>query len=99
MNSVERIKEYEGLAQEKPAVIEENKPPAEWPSHGGVEFTDVYLRYRPDTPLVLNGVSINILPKEKVGIVGRTGAGKSSLMQALFRMVEPESGTILIDGI
>jgi ABC-type multidrug transport system fused ATPase/permease subunit len=99
MNSVERIKEYESLPQEKPATLEEKRPPADWPREGGVEFKNLHMRYRPDTPLVLDDVSATILPKEKIGIVGRTGAGKSSLMQALFRMVEPESGTIVIDGV
>jgi ABC-type multidrug transport system fused ATPase/permease subunit len=99
MNSVERIKEYESLPQEKPATLEEKRPPADWPREGGVEFKNLHMRYRPDTPLVLDDVSVTILPKDKIGIVGRTGAGKSSLMQALFRMVEPESGTIVIDGV
>jgi len=99
MNSVERIKEYEDLPQERPAIIDEKRPPAGWPREGGIELQHVHMRYRPETPLVLNDVTVKIMAREKVGIVGRTGAGKSSLMQALFRMVEIESGTIVIDGV
>lgn len=57
------------------------------------------VRYRPNTPLVLKGISLTIHGGEKIGIVGRTGSGKSTLVQVLFRMVEPASGKIVIDGI
>ncbi|CAN0272779.1 unnamed protein product [Discosporangium mesarthrocarpum] len=71
-----------------------------WPWEGQIEFKDgVTMRYRPDTELVLKGVSLTIRPGEKLGIVGRTGSGKSTLMQVLFRMVDAEGGTIAIDGI
>eukprot|EP01027_Heterolobosea_sp_BB2_P005362 GEZU01008213.1.p1 GENE.GEZU01008213.1~~GEZU01008213.1.p1 ORF type:complete len:1468 (-),score=330.07 GEZU01008213.1:1647-6050(-) len=70
-----------------------------WPAHGKIEFRDLVMRYRPNRPPVLKGISCVIHPGEKVGIVGRTGAGKSSLTQAIFRMVEATSGCILIDDI
>ena len=73
-------------------------PINEWPSQGLVEFKDVELRYRPELPLVLHGVSFTLNPGEKVGIIGRTGAGKSSIAQALFRTVELSGGSISIDG-
>ncbi|CAM9754010.1 unnamed protein product, partial [Sphacelaria rigidula] len=71
-----------------------------WPWEGKIELIDeVTMRYRPDTELVLKGVTLTIKPGEKVGIVGRTGSGKSSLMQVLFRMVDCEEGTVAIDGV
>ncbi|CAE7501795.1 ABCC3 [Symbiodinium microadriaticum] len=66
---------------------------------GRVEFRDVYLRYRPNTPLVLKGVSFSVKSGERIGICGRTGAGKSSIMQALFRIVEADRGDIHIAGV
>lgn len=67
--------------------------------NGFIEFENVKLKYRPDLDFVLKGVSLKILPREKIGVVGRTGAGKSSLMLALFRLVESAEGSIKIDGI
>jgi ABC-type multidrug transport system fused ATPase/permease subunit len=99
MNSVERIKEYLDVEQEAAAVIEETRPAANWPSQGSVEFIDYTTRYRSDLDPVLRNVSFKINPREKVGIVGRTGAGKSSLALALFRGLEAETGKILIDDI
>lgn len=99
MNAVERVNKYRvGLAQEG-ALTVPGAVPSSWPSRGGIEIHDAHMRYRPDTPLVLRGVTMNVLPGEKVGIVGRTGAGKSSLLTMLLRMVNLESGTIKIDGI
>ncbi|KAH7837785.1 hypothetical protein Vadar_017973 [Vaccinium darrowii] len=98
LNSVERVGTYIDLPSEAPAVIESNRPPLGWPSLGSIEFKDVVLRYRPELPPVLHGLSFTISPCEKVGIVGRTGAGKSSMLNALFRIVELEKGKILIDG-
>ncbi|KAI9784983.1 MAG: hypothetical protein M1839_001179 [Geoglossum umbratile] len=99
MNSVERIKEYLDVEQEARAIIPEARPAADWPSEGSVQFIDYSTRYRDDLGLVLKDVSFNINPREKVGIVGRTGAGKSSLALALFRGLEAEEGKILIDGV
>jgi ATP-binding cassette subfamily C (CFTR/MRP) protein 1 len=74
------------------------KPPLNWPS-GQIEFKNYSTRYREGLDLVLKGLSFSIKAKEKVGIVGRTGAGKSSLTLALFRLIEPSGGTIVLDGI
>jgi ABC-type multidrug transport system fused ATPase/permease subunit len=99
MNSVERVKEYLDVDKEAQAIIEETQPAANWPSEGGVQFINYSTRYRPDLDPVLKSVSFNIKPLEKVGIVGRTGAGKSSLALALFRGLEAEEGKIIIDGV
>lgn len=99
MNSVERIKEYLDVEQEAEAVIEKSRPAANWPSQGSVEFIGYSTRYRPDLEPVLREVTFKVDPLEKVGIVGRTGAGKSSLALALFRGLEAETGKILIDDV
>ncbi|KAI4466038.1 atp-binding cassette sub-family c [Holotrichia oblita] len=95
--SVERLLEYSYLPEEKQPRIPIN-PPKEWPQNGRVLFRKMGLRYSEDTPLVLKNLNFSIEPKEKVGIVGRTGAGKSSLITALFRLATVE-GDIDIDGI
>ena len=97
-NAVERVGAYSDLALEAPLVVESNRPPPGWPSKGSIEFKNVVMRYRPDLPPVLHGLSAFIRPSEKIGVVGRTGAGKSSLFNTLFRIVEPESGQIIIDS-
>ncbi|KAI0917113.1 hypothetical protein AcV5_007675 [Taiwanofungus camphoratus] len=100
MNSAERIAYYaKHVEQEAPHEIPEHKPPRSWPTHGSIEFNDVHLTYRPGLPPVLKGFNMSVAPGEKVGIVGRTGAGKSSIMVALYRIVELAAGTITIDGI
>ncbi|CAJ0953189.1 unnamed protein product [Ranitomeya imitator] len=97
MISVERVMEYTQL--EKEAAWESKKrPPPGWPSKGMIAFENVSFAYSLDGPLVLRHLTALIRPKEKVGIVGRTGAGKSSLIAALFRLAEPE-GKIWIDKI
>ncbi|KAG1895833.1 P-loop containing nucleoside triphosphate hydrolase protein [Suillus fuscotomentosus] len=98
--SVERIVHYaKDLEPEAPYEIPENKPTSEWPTAGEVEFRDYSARYRPGLDLVLKDISMTIKPKENIGICGRTGAGKSSLLLALFRIIEPASGAIFIDKV
>lgn len=97
--SVERVLEYSNLPSEAPAIIEDHRPPATWPSSGEVEFKDYSVRYRPELDLVLKDINLKFKPQEKIGIVGRTGAGKSSLTLALFRIIEPASGHIDIDSL
>ncbi|KAI3806838.1 hypothetical protein L1987_22753 [Smallanthus sonchifolius] len=81
------------------AIVENNRPPSSWPSKGKIQFEDLKLRYRPNTPVVLKGITCAFKEGTRVGIVGRTGSGKSTLITALFRLVEPDSGRILIDGL
>ncbi|KAK2846457.1 hypothetical protein Q5P01_009456 [Channa striata] len=98
--SVERIHYYiQSLSQEAPARVKDRAPPAYWPQQGELVFKEVDMKYQENLPLVLNKISCTIRPKEKVGIVGRTGSGKSSLGIVLFRLVERCGGSILIDGI
>ncbi|KAG7451066.1 ABC transporter [Guyanagaster necrorhizus] len=100
MNSVERVVHYATeIEQEAPHVVPNNKVPESWPSVGHVELRDVVLSYRPGLPSVLKGISMTVKAGEKIGIVGRTGAGKSSIMTALYRLVELSSGSIRIDGV
>ncbi|KAH7008652.1 hypothetical protein EDB80DRAFT_441471 [Ilyonectria destructans] len=99
MNSMERMKEYLDVEQEAPAVIEDNRPPENWPGSGSVEFINYTTSYRAELDPVLRDLTLKINPREKVGIVGRTGAGKSSLALAIFRALEADKGTILIDDL
>ncbi|KAG5995510.1 hypothetical protein E4U54_002838 [Claviceps lovelessii] len=99
MNSMERVKEYLDLEQEAAPIVEKNRPAPSWPDKGNVEFVDYSTRYREDLDPVLKNINLKIQGKEKVGIVGRTGAGKSSLALAIFRALEAEKGRIVIDGV
>ncbi|KAI3867586.1 hypothetical protein MKX03_010105 [Papaver bracteatum] len=99
MVSVERVKQFINIPSESAWVIKDNKPPPEWPTHGSVHLKQLQIRYRPNTPLILKGITLSIQGGEKVGVVGRTGSGKSTLIQAFFRVMEPSGGTIIIDGI
>lgn len=90
--------EYSKLEPEDLPTKPDCKPVAEWPQEGRVEFSDIELRYAPEEKDVLRNLSFKTEPREKVGIVGRTGAGKSSLVAALFRLAEPR-GKIIIDGV
>ncbi|EGG21172.1 ABC transporter C family protein [Cavenderia fasciculata] len=98
MNSVERLVHYINGPEEAQQVIETCRPEKEWPQHGQITFDNLVMRYREGLDPVLKGISCNILPQEKIGIVGRTGAGKSSIVLALFRLIEASEGRILIDG-
>ncbi|XP_062901710.1 multidrug resistance-associated protein 5 isoform X2 [Mobula hypostoma] len=98
--SVERIHHYIKILElEASAHVKDKTPPADWPQHGQITFANVEMRYRENLPLVLKKVSFTIKPQEKIGIVGRTGSGKSSLGIALFRLVELSGGSIIIDGV
>ncbi|XP_041653356.1 multidrug resistance-associated protein 5 [Cheilinus undulatus] len=99
--SVERINHYiKTLEKEAPRLSsEEDAPAPSWPQRGKITFKDVDMCYRHDLPLVLKNLSFTVLPEETIGIVGRTGSGKSSLGVALFRLVELAKGSIVIDGI
>lgn len=92
--SVERVLEYASLPSEAPDVIFKNRPSVGWPAQGAVSFKNYSTRYREGLDLVLRNVNLDIKPHEKVGVVGRTGAGKSSLTLALFRIIEPVNGSI-----
>lgn len=97
--AVERIKEYTEIETEAAMEIPEKKPSDDWPDKGQVEVQEYSTRYREGLDLVLKGISFTIKPGEKVGIVGRTGAGKSSLTLGLFRIIEAAGGSIVIDGV
>ncbi|XP_015416781.1 PREDICTED: multidrug resistance-associated protein 1 [Myotis davidii] len=97
--AVERLKEYSETEKEAPWRIQEMTPASTWPQVGRVEFRDYSLRYREDLDLVLKHINITIEGGEKVGIVGRTGAGKSSLTLGLFRIKESSEGEIIIDNV
>ena len=104
MNSVERVVYYSVPRDEEawdaadPA-LDLQAQSSHWPQHGAIAFHDVQLRYRPDLPLVLKGITCTFAAGQRVGVCGRTGSGKSSLLVALFRMVEPCGGRVTIDGV
>lgn len=98
MNSTERLHYYATqLEEEAPLKLQDVRE--SWPEKGEIIFKDVEMRYRDGLPLVLKGLNLDVKPGERIGIVGRTGAGKSSIMSTLFRMVELSSGSITIDGV
>ncbi|XP_037610526.1 canalicular multispecific organic anion transporter 2 isoform X2 [Sebastes umbrosus] len=97
--AVERVKEYSETKTEAPWEVEDKKPPPEWPTEGNVEFHDYSVRYREGLDLVLKNLTLSVKGGEKVGIVGRTGAGKSSMTLCLFRLLEAASGEITIDEV
>ena len=99
MNAVERVKEYIEVEQEAMAIIDEARPADNWPSQGAISFQEYTTRYRADLEPVLKDLTFSIQPGERIGIVGRTGAGKSSLALALFRGLEAEHGKIVIDDV
>ncbi|KFP52290.1 Canalicular multispecific organic anion transporter 2, partial [Cathartes aura] len=97
--AVERIKEYSETETEAPWIIEGKSPPEDWPSKGELEFVNYSVRYRKGLDLVLKGLNLQVHGGEKIGIVGRTGAGKSSMTLCLFRILEAVKGEIKIDGV
>ncbi|CAF4182595.1 unnamed protein product [Rotaria sp. Silwood2] len=105
MTSAERIHEYGELSPESYKNNSKSEvfiqPPDDWPSRGIIEFKDYTFRYRPELGPVLKNLNLRIESKEKIGVIGRTGAGKSSLLQALFRLADQSliTGSILIDDI
>uniref|UniRef100_A0A3P9KLK6 ATP-binding cassette, sub-family C (CFTR/MRP), member 3 n=1 Tax=Oryzias latipes TaxID=8090 RepID=A0A3P9KLK6_ORYLA len=97
--AVERVKEYSETKPEAPWEVEDKKPPPEWPTDGKVEFHGYSVRYRDGLDLVLKNITLDVKGGEKIGIVGRTGAGKSSMTLCLFRLLEAAAGEITIDGV
>ena len=97
MNSVDRIQQYTKIESEKPAHNPDYMPPESWPDQGFIKFDNVSFRYRPGLPLVLKDMTFLIKPGEKIGVVGRTGAGKSSILSALLCLAPLAGGKIIID--
>uniref|UniRef100_A0A8C2F591 Multidrug resistance-associated protein 1 n=1 Tax=Cyprinus carpio TaxID=7962 RepID=A0A8C2F591_CYPCA len=97
--AVEKVKEYGDTEKEAEWRLEHSTLPAGWPTTGHIEIRNFGLRYREDLELAISDISVNIEGGEKVGIVGRTGAGKSSLTLGLFRIIEAAQGEICIDGV
>jgi ATP-binding cassette, subfamily C (CFTR/MRP), member 1 len=99
ITSVERIKEYCEIKQEPEWSIKETRPSSSWPEEGKIKIEKYFLKYRNDLDYVLKDLNVEINSGEKIGIVGRTGAGKSSLTLALLRMIESTEGNIFIDNV
>ncbi|XP_051222905.1 ABC transporter C family member 3 [Lolium perenne] len=97
--SVERILQYISIPEEPPLSMSGDKLPYNWPSEGVIELHNLHVRYAPQLPFVLKGLTVTFPGAMKTGIVGRTGSGKSTLIQALFRIVDPTIGQILVDGV
>ncbi|KAL5191500.1 ABC transporter C family member 8 [Glycine soja] len=87
------------ILAEPSAIVKDNRPPPSWPSKGRIDLQSLEIRYQPNAPLVLKGISYRFKEGSRVGVVGRTGSGKTTLISALFCLVEPTRGDILIDGI
>lgn len=99
MISVERILQFSNLPSEAPLVIHDCKLPTEWPTYGQINLENLQVQYNPSLPMILKGITCTFPGEKKIGVVGRTGSGKSTLIQTLFRLVEPTEGRILIDGV
>ncbi|KAJ2779215.1 hypothetical protein GGI18_003959, partial [Coemansia linderi] len=102
-DAIDQLSRYisylEDTPREQPRIVTDNRPQPSWPETGDIEFREYRLRYRPDLDPSLNKLSFVVRNREKIGVVGRTGAGKSSLTYALMRLVEADSGSIIIDGV
>ena len=99
MVGLERAIAYTKIIQEKPDVMEKDEELGIWPSEGSIRFENYYVQYRPETEIVLKNLNFEIFPKEKIGIVGRTGSGKSTIALCLFRILEAKEGAIYIDDV
>lgn len=99
MNSTERLHYYGTQLEEEAPLKTDLQIPPTWPDKGEIVFQNVDMRYRPNLPLVLDDLTLHVRGGERIGIVGRTGAGKSSIMSTLFRLVELSGGSITIDGL
>ncbi|KAK4742371.1 hypothetical protein SAY87_000372 [Trapa incisa] len=99
MVSVERVEQYMDIKSEAPEIVEGSRPDPKWPAVGSLSICNLKVRYRPGGPLVLRGITCNIQGGHKVGIVGRTGSGKTTLISTLFRLVEPTEGKIIVDDL
>ncbi|KAK1662423.1 hypothetical protein QYE76_050582 [Lolium multiflorum] len=97
--SVERILQYINIPKEPPLSMSGDKLPYNWPSEGEIQLHNLHVRYAPQLPFVLKGLTVTFPGAMKIGIVGRTGSGKSTLIQALFRIVDPTIGQILVDSV
>ncbi|XP_071689887.1 ABC transporter C family member 10-like [Rutidosis leptorrhynchoides] len=97
--SVERLEQYMHIRSEAPEIIESSRPSKNWPSTGRIVIENLKIRYQPNSPLVLQGINCVFEGGHKIGIVGRTGSGKTTLISALFRLVEPTDGRIVIDDL
>ncbi|KAJ2455102.1 Canalicular multispecific organic anion transporter 1 [Coemansia sp. RSA 2336] len=99
LRQVSQLRRIASVEPEAPYIVEKHRPAASWPAHGKIEFRQFSMRYRPDLDYALKSINLVIKPGEKIGIVGRTGAGKSSLVKSLFRLIPAGvQGTIAIDG-
>ncbi|XP_021755169.1 putative ABC transporter C family member 15 isoform X1 [Chenopodium quinoa] len=99
MISVERVLQYTELNSEAPMIIDDCRPPNNWPTTGTITFQNLQIRYAEHLPSVLKKITCTLPGMKKIGVVGRTGSGKSTLIQALFRIVEPKEGSIIIDDV
>ncbi|WOL09093.1 hypothetical protein Cni_G17846 [Canna indica] len=97
--SIERIKQFMHIPSEPPAIINERRPPTSWPREGRIDLHELRVKYRPNAPLVLKGLTCTFAAGNRIGVVGRTGSGKTTLISSLFRLVDPYSGRILIDEL
>ncbi|XP_065414955.1 multidrug resistance-associated protein 1 isoform X13 [Chrysemys picta bellii] len=97
--SVERVREYSKTPKEAPWTLGSNSASQAWPTEGAIEFRNYSVQYRPNLEFALKNINIKINGQEKIGIAGRTGAGKSTLAMGLLRLMEAAEGEILIDGV